>query len=505
MLRLVVGPDLLKERGITPPVPNENGQDVRSPSKAGSSGAEPFKLLSEKPKPLTIKLSKGEQLELMGCPAGTFTMGHEGCGPIHTPHQVTISRPFWAGKYPVTRAQWDLFMPPRKLDEIEIALGGPKGAVSLVRRKEIDEYCNLLTKRYRSLLPKGYVFRLPTIAEAEYFWRTDSQDANDPYAKSQKLTEEERVSIAVGDEGKKELLKRKGVAWKDMFSIPSRTPSVEVGLRRSNAWGLYDLAGNVDQWLLDVFPSARATKVTRVQDLSWSNATDPLFWSTEGLDGSVIYLESRNRKNWTELSLFCGASRLRWRSLGFRVVAGPDLVSEQKGKPGGALGAQADGARSVVVFPRADTQTGTWKKRAPWRYTTKVPTADWAEPSFRDGTWKRTNKPVGFGKDAALMSMADRWTTNDIWLRRHFTWKTAKVTRVVFDIYHDEDVEIYLNGTSIFNKRGWNHRWEPCEVPVETFMSAVREGDNVLAVKVHDNGAPRYFDCGLTVEVEESK
>ena len=81
----------------------------------------------------------------------------------------------------------------------------------------------------------------------------------------------------------------------------------------------------------------------------------------------------------------------------------------------------------------------------------------------------------------------------------------AKVTRVVFDMIHDENVEIYLNGTRILEEAGSNDRWEPFEIPVETFTSAVREGDNVLAVKVHDNGAPRYFDCGLTVEVEESK
>jgi hypothetical protein len=70
---------------------------------------------------------------------------------------------------------------------------------------------------------------------------------------------------------------------------------------------------------------------------------------------------------------------------------------------------------------------------------------------------------------------------------------------------HDEDVEIYLNGTRILEEKGENTDWEPFSVSVEMFMSAVKEGDNVLAVKVHDGAAPRCFDCGLTVQTEEVK
>ena len=157
------------------------------------------------------------------------------------------------------------------------------------------------------------------------------------------------------------------------------------------------------------------------------------------------------------------------------------------------------------MFPHADAQNAKWKKRAPWRYTTKAPSADWTELAFRDNTWKRTNKPVGYGKEATLMRMSERWPTSDIWLRRHFTWKEAKVTRVTFDMFHDENVEIYLNGTRILEAQGWNDGWGPFEVAADTFLSAVREGDNVLAVKVHDSGAPRFFDCGLTVETEGAK
>ena len=508
VLRIVAGPDLLKERRIAPPVPDENGRDASPVSAASSPKIEPFKLLSERPKPLTIKLGKGEQLELMGCPAGTFTMGCDGCGPMHAPHKVTISRPFWAGKYPVTRAQWDMFMPPRHLNAQEIALGGSKGAASNMSRKEADEYCELLTKRFGNLLPKGYVFRLPTVSEAEYFWRTDSQKKYDLHAKPSPSSEEELAAIAVGAVGKQEILRRKGVTWEEkQFSIMALNPSVEVGLRRPNAWGIHDMSGNVGQWVLDMFPLRKAIDaqwgVKGANDLAWSDATDPLFWSDDGLDGTGLFLDSVRMKGWAQQNLTYARHGEKWKVLGFRLVAGPDLVAERYGKSVGTVDGQTNATRSVVIFPRADTQSARWKKRAPWRYTTKAPPSDWAQAGFKDTNWKRTNKPVGFIKDEALMRIAERWMADDIWLRRHFNWNAANVKSVTFDIICDDDAEIYLNGTLILENKRCNSRWEPFIVPVDKFLSAVRDGDNVLAVKAHDRGGNRYFDCGLTVEVED--
>lgn len=67
-------------------------------------------------------------------------MGFEGAGPMYTPHKVTISRPFWAGKFLVTRAQWNELMPAKNMNEMETALGGLNGAVTDVSRVDIAEY-----------------------------------------------------------------------------------------------------------------------------------------------------------------------------------------------------------------------------------------------------------------------------------------------------------------------------------------------------------------------------
>ena len=312
---------------------NRGAPAASGPRGSGAPAASPVSQ-GERPKPLVFDLGGGKKLRVQGCPAGTFTMGYEGGDTFYTPHKVTISRPFWVGKFLVTREQWDRFMPPRQLNEREIALGGPWGAVSKVSRKEVDAYCRKLTDRFRSQLPDGYVFRLPTLAEAEYFWRANSTDGNDPYAKPRGLSRQELSMIAVGHEGKQEILRQKGVSWDDsVWRIPALNPTVQVGLRNPNAWGLYDLSGNADTWLLDTFPSGKTADarhgVKLANDLAWQDAVDPLFWSTDGLDGSGLFRDTRLAKGWGVVDVLYAKPGARWGCLGFRLVVGPDLLKER--------------------------------------------------------------------------------------------------------------------------------------------------------------------------------
>ena len=164
---------------------------------------------------------------------------------------------------------------------------------------------------------------------------------------------------------------------------------------------------------------------------------------------------------------------------------------------------------STEIFPCADPKSTKWKNRLPWRYVTKYPVPSggkkWMEPTFRDSSWKQTSKPLGAGKSKELMRIADRWSSSSLYLRRHFAWKGGKVARVEFTLYHACNVKIYLNGDLVLDKVDRNDWWEKIEIPVEAFAAALRDGDNVLAVEAQDNFGVRYFDCGLTVEVEESK
>ena len=67
---------------------------------------------SARPKPLVLDLGGGVKMEMVGCPAGAFMMGYDASKPEYTPHEVTITRPFWMGRFPVTVEQWGRVMQP---------------------------------------------------------------------------------------------------------------------------------------------------------------------------------------------------------------------------------------------------------------------------------------------------------------------------------------------------------------------------------------------------------
>ena len=97
------------------------------------------------------------------------------------------------------------------------------------------------------------------------------------------------------------------------------------------------------------------------------------------------------------------------------------------------------------------------------------------------------------------------WDTKNLWLRRTFTIdKTAKETLdVIFDIFHDDDVEVYLNGVRILSVSGWNRRWEEIAVTPKEFFAAARPGKNTLAVKATQYAGEQYIDMGLRLEVRK--
>ncbi len=155
-------------------------------------------------------------MELVLIPAGTFIMGSAGESRA-TPHQVTISKPFYLGKYQVTQREWAMVM-----GNNPSYFKGDTRPVENVSWNECEEFIRKLNAR------EGVnKYRVPTEAEWEYACRAGSRT---------------RFCFGDGDH----ILSQ--YAWFDENSGNETHP---VGQKNPNDWGLYDMHGNVWEWCYD--------------------------------------------------------------------------------------------------------------------------------------------------------------------------------------------------------------------------------------------------------------
>jgi len=160
--------------------------------------------------------------EMVEIPAGSFDMGSGKGEPDEQPvHRVTIPRPFAIGKTEVTHEQWRAVM-GKNPSHFEGC--GDTCPVEQVSWDEVQEYIRRLNAR------TGKHYRLPTEAEWEYACRAGSQ--------------QEYCGSDSAD----------SVSWNDINSgsFFFNTPH-PVATKQANAFGLYDMSGNVWEWVQDTY------------------------------------------------------------------------------------------------------------------------------------------------------------------------------------------------------------------------------------------------------------
>jgi hypothetical protein len=142
-----------------------------------------------------------------------------------------------------------------------------------------------------------------------------------------------------------------------------------------------------------------------------------------------------------------------------------------------------------TVVPAADTQAEKW------RYTTARPEGDWTKENFDTSSWKEGWSGFGtHGTPGAVVGTV--WNTRNIWLRREVEVPADKLQDLQLWFHHDDDAEIYVNGSLVLKTTGWTTSYD--NVPLtETGRRAFKPGKNLVAIHCRQVGGGQYVDLGL--------
>ena len=247
----------------------------------------------------TLYLGNGVTLDMVQIPGGTFTMGspaeeadrNDSEGPQR---QVKVPG-FFMGKYEVTKAQYEAIMGKNPSDK-----KGNKLPVANISWNDAVEFCNQLSQK------TGRTYRLPSEAEWEYACRAGTTT---PFHFGETITTE--------------IANYNGKGWAAVRSFPSqpgnygqgptgkfRNHGTDVDTFSPNAFGLYDMHGNMWEWCQD----------------TWHNyeeaPTDGRPWTSNGNPHRIA-----RGGSWRNIPLYCrSASRHSFKpdydnaNVGLRVV-----------------------------------------------------------------------------------------------------------------------------------------------------------------------------------------
>ncbi|MDO1513751.1 formylglycine-generating enzyme family protein [Maribacter confluentis] len=279
------------------------------------------------------------QLEMTGIPAGNFLMGSPALehnrskdeGPVH---EVSLSA-FYISKYEITWEIYNLFVnrtidsvvQNNKANDLKLAMDAIAGAtvpyvdmslgmgtgkglpVGNVTHYAASQFCKWLSAK------TGHFYRLPTEAEWEYSARAGT-----------------RTAYYFGDDPNS----LKDYAWYYENSNDTYHP---VGQKLPNAWGLYDMHGNVAEWTLDHYvPEAYSKRVAHTQSPREQLATSyPNTVRGGSYYDDAEYIRSAARlgstENWKMRDPQFPKSKW-WNTdapfVGFRVVRDPNIPNENE-------------------------------------------------------------------------------------------------------------------------------------------------------------------------------
>lgn len=215
----------------------------------------------------TLSFGTGQAIKAVKIPAGTFVMGANNETSAEQPmHSVTIDKPFYMGVTEVSYEQWLAFDPTYPIQVLDMHhkdqvnrgyfMDNPKFPVFRISWNQAQAFCAWLSQK------TGKKVRLPTEAEWEYACRagTDTAmnygDVNVDFSRRENLADVSMKRLAVWGIDPQPIRNPPAILdyeKKDARFNDGYLHLAPVGSYAPNAFGLYDMHGNIAEWTSSVY------------------------------------------------------------------------------------------------------------------------------------------------------------------------------------------------------------------------------------------------------------
>jgi hypothetical protein len=150
------------------------------------------------------------------------------------------------------------------------------------------------------------------------------------------------------------------------------------------------------------------------------------------------------------------------------------------------LGEIQNPTETIVPFGEGDPINCT--------YTETDPGSGWMNNSYDDKSWKAGKMPFGkgWGNDAATP-----WKSKSIWVRRNFNLTDLEIEKLILQLRHDDDVEVYINGNLAYSCKDCSVGSIKEYALNDTIKKSLKKENNILAIHCINPRGYSWVDAGL--------
>ncbi len=150
-----------------------------------------------------------------------------------------------------------------------------------------------------------------------------------------------------------------------------------------------------------------------------------------------------------------------------------------------------EAAVTKTILPASDEKSYTVQ------YTETAPDGAWTSNAYPASNWKAGPAPIGDNPGNANTL----WKSENIWIRRTFNIADVKsINELLLKIDHDDNIEVFLNGKEVYNKKGWTTSFQ--YIPLS--KADLKLGKNIIAIHLANTAGGRMIDFGLVDKLKSA-